>query len=96
MLRTLLLFVPLALATGCYKTNVGNFAPKATQGETVRVWSHSIIAGLIPLTEVDVRKACNGKGAYAVKTRQNFWNLLLTGITGGIYTPTVAKITCRG
>lgn len=95
MLRSLLLLVPLALTAGCYKTNLYNFAPKAEAGIEVKRWSHSLIVGLIPLNEIDVRQACQGKGAYAVSTRQNFWQVLLAGITGSIYTPTTAKITCR-
>ncbi|MEN0067539.1 MAG: hypothetical protein AAGA48_35735 [Myxococcota bacterium] len=94
MLRTLLVLAPLAL-TACYKTEITNFSPESTPGKEVRVWSHAVIVGLIPLTEVDVRKECGPKGAHHVSTRQNFWNLLLAGLTSGIYTPTVAKITCN-
>ena len=54
-----------------------------------------MLAGLIPLSEIDVRTACGEKGAFSVSTRQNVWNLLLAGVTGGIYTPTVARIVCK-
>ena len=94
-MRTWLVVLPLLFSAGCYKTNLKNFAAEGGPGREVRVWSHSVIAGLIPLSEVDVRSACGEKGAWSVSTRQNVWNLLLTGITGAIYTPTTALITCR-
>ncbi len=94
MLRMLLVLAPLALV-GCYKTELTNFTSEGSPGKEVRVWSHSVIVGLIPLTDVDVRKECGAKGAYSISTRQNFWNVLLAGVTSGIYTPTIAKITCK-
>ena len=94
-MRALLFLAPLLLA-GCYKTELTNFGGgNDAPGPQVKVWTHSVIVGLIPLSEVDVRKACGGKGAYSISTRQNVWNLLLAGVTSGIYTPTTAKITCR-
>jgi len=93
-MRMMLLALPLLLA-GCYKTNMVNISDGGSPGREVKVWSHAVILGLIPITEVDVRQACGEQGAYAISTRQNFWNLLLASVTSGIYTPTVAKITCR-
>ncbi|MBX2802981.1 MAG: Bor family protein [Myxococcales bacterium] len=94
MVRSMLLVSILAMA-GCYKTNLANFSNEGSPGNTVVVWSHSLLYGLIPLSEVDVNSKCGDNGAWAVSTRQNLWNLLLTGITSGIYSPTVAKITCK-
>ena len=93
-MRKFMLMLPLLIG-GCYKTNLVDLQDGGSPGNVERVWSHSLILGLIPITEVDVTRACGEKGAYAISTRQNFWNLLLAGVTSGIYTPTVAKITCR-
>ena len=95
-MRNLLLIAPLFLLGGCYKTNLSNFAAKGSPGPEVKVWSHALIAGLIPLTEIDARGACGDRGVWAVSTRVNVWNALLASLTGGIYTPTTAKITCKG
>ncbi|MEM6926387.1 MAG: hypothetical protein AAF602_05635 [Myxococcota bacterium] len=63
MLRTLLLLTPLLFA-GCYKTELVNFDPEGSPGREVRVWTHSVIAGLIPLSEVDIQKECGKNGAH--------------------------------
>ena len=51
-----------------------------------REWNHHLIAGLIPVGNGKVEAA-----EYVVKTNMSFLNLLVSGITFGIYTPTQTK-----
>ena len=81
---------------GCYKTNLVNFPDSGSPGTEVKVWQHNLLVGLVPLTDVDVAKACGSKGVYSVTTQMSFVQLLLSGFTSAIYAPTTAKITCRG
>lgn len=95
-MRSMILMLPLLLVA-CYKTPLVNFSGgQGSPGQVVKVWNSSLILGLVPLSEVDVRAACGDKGVWSVTTQMSFVNLLLNGITGGIYSPTTAKITCRG
>ena len=71
-MRNLLLVAPLFLLVGCFKTEMVNFSAKGTPGPEVKIWSHSLIAGLIPLTEVDTRAACGNRGIWAVSVRPEF------------------------
>lgn len=95
-MRKLLLIAPLLLLVGCYKTELRNFSNNAgAPGTEVKVWSSAVLWGLVPLTEIDVRSYCGDKGVYAVSTRQSVVNVILNGLTGGIYSPTTAVITCN-
>jgi hypothetical protein len=95
MKRLAILTLGIGLLTGCYKTNLTNVTDSGSPGEVTRVWSHSLLVGLIPLSEVDLQQACGDKGVWAVSTRVNGWQVLISSFTSGIYTPSTAKITCR-
>ncbi|MFT5687010.1 MAG: hypothetical protein ACI8RZ_007967 [Myxococcota bacterium] len=95
MKKILILGAMLALS-GCYKTTLVNFPDAGSPGTQASVWQHNLILGLVPLTKVDVSQTCGDKGVYSVTTQQGFVQLVLTSLTGGIYTPTVANITCKG
>lgn len=94
MIRHALLLAPLLIA-GCYKTNLQNFSEGAAPGQVTKVWSNSFVGGLISPDQVDVRSTCGDRGVYSVTTQHSFVNILLAGITGGIYTPTTAVVTCN-
>ena len=95
-MRNLLILIPMLALSGCYKTNLVNLSADGSPGEVTRVWSHAFLYGLVPATEVDLSNACGDKGVWAVSTRVNGWQVLLGGITYGIYAPSTAKITCKG
>lgn len=97
-MRNLLPVLSLLMLASCYKTPLVNFSPELDGPQpvrVVRVWNHSIIAGLIPLSEVDVRAACRGNDVLAVTTKMTAVNWLLNAITGAIYSPTSADILCK-
>ncbi len=81
--------------SGCYKTNLSGFGSEGGPGAEVKVYNHTLIAGLIPLGDVDINKACGDKGVWAVSTRMNLLTLLAQSFTFSIYSPQVAKITCK-
>lgn len=88
----LLLLAALALS-GCYKVQLVNVAPGGT-GIQKNVKVHTLIGGLVPLNEIDVDSICKGKPAVQVGTVHSFVDLLVSGITGGIYAPVTVKVTC--
>jgi hypothetical protein len=95
-MRKALLIGAFFAVNGCYKTNIENFSDTTgSPGVVNREWQHSLLSGLIPLSEADARATCGDKGVWAISTRANGWNLLVAGLTFGIYSPTTAKITCR-
>ena len=95
MRRLAFVLVSLMALSGCYKTNLVSFGDTGSPGDVKRVWSHALLVGLIPLSEVDVKGACGDKGVWAVSTRVNGWQLIISSLTSAIYTPSTAKITCK-
>lgn len=83
--------VALALSS-CYNTKllVGDVTRTEPLVEVNKEWNHSVIYGLIPLdnatmkVEDYVSKAPN----YVIKTNQSLLNMLVAGVTAGLYTPT--------
>lgn len=96
MTRVLRCLLASTLLAGCYKTNLNNFSSGGGPGREVRIYSHTLILGLIPLTEIDVQKQCGSQGVWAVSTRASFLTLVASGFTSGIYLPMQAVITCKG
>lgn len=97
-MRHVLPVLSLLTLAACYKTPLVNVAADQAPAERVRivrVWNHSVLAGLVPLSEIDVRAACDGKEALAITTKMTFVNLILNGLTGAIYSPTTADIVCK-
>lgn len=79
------------LLTSCYTytTVVG----KGAQGsqETVE-WNHYVIFGLAPVGVSDAQQMAGGAEDYTVTTQHSFITGLISGLTFGIYTPTVTKV----
>lgn len=86
----------LLLLCSCYKTDIVSLSDSGSPGKVERVWTHAVLWGLVPITQADVKQRCGDKGAWAISTRMNGWQAILGGLTGGIYTPMTAKITCKG
>lgn len=97
MKKTLLLFATLAASslTSCYSTRVmhGSVEPNEPLVQVNRVWNHHLIGGLIPVgnNKLNGEEYVNNAENFVVKTNFNFLNLLVSGITCGIYTPTQTK-----
>lgn len=81
--------------TSCYSTRLtyGNVKPKEPMVQVNKVWNHHLIYGLVPVgnNKLKSEEYVNDAPNYMVKTNINFLNWLVTGVTGGIYTPSQTK-----
>jgi hypothetical protein len=78
--------------TSCYsyKSVVG----KGPQGnEKITQWNHYVIEGLVPVGVSDSKSMAGNATDYSIHTRHTFINLIIGGITFGIYTPTTTTVT---
>ena len=81
----------LFLLVGCYHATIDTgLAPGY---ETVEMWKHSWIYGLVPPSVVEAQSECEN-GVAKVETQQSFLNGLVNVLTGGIYTPMTVIVTC--
>lgn len=82
-------------ATSCYSTRIlyGDVKPSEPLVQINQVWNHHIIEGLVPVgkNKLDASEYVNDAENFVVKTNQSFVNMLISGITFGIYTPTQTK-----
>lgn len=79
------------LLTSCYSYTsvVGNGA----QGNSeTKEWNHYLIYGLAPIGSSDSKAMANGAENYTVTTSHSFVTGLVTGLTLGIYAPTITKV----
>lgn len=67
---------------------------QAASGQTIDIWAHSWVYGLVPPSTVDATARCPN-GASKVETQMSFVNGLVGAITWGIYTPMTISVTCR-
>jgi hypothetical protein len=90
--RFAVLAIPALLLTGCYHATVETARPPS--GVVIeQPWAHSFIAGLVPPSAVDAASRCPD-GIARVDTQMSFLNLLVGGLTGGIYTPMSIRVAC--
>lgn len=85
-------FAASMLLTSCYSYT--SVVGKGAQGNTKKTeWNHYVIGGLAPVGVSDSKQMAGGAEDYTVHTRQSFVNGLISGLTLGIYTPTVTTVT---
>lgn len=89
------LCVMAGMMSSCYSTRIlyGDVKENEPLVQVNRQWNHHLIAGLIPVgkNKLDAAEYVNNAENYVVKTNFNFLNLLVSGVTFGIYTPTQTK-----
>ena len=94
LITALVAVAPLSL-TSCFNTRilVGNVEPTEPLVEVNKEWNHGIIFGLVPLQNATMKASqyVDNADNYVVKTNQSFLNMLVSGLTFGIYTPTQTK-----
>lgn len=89
------LFFILLLActmSSCY-VNSFSVGKGAQTGIKVRKTNNYLFGGLVPMGNADPKTMAAGAENYDVKIKHGFGCLLIGGITGGIYTPTVTIVT---
>lgn len=88
--KILLIFVVTTLSS-CfsYTTVVG----KGAQGKGSSTgWNHYAIFGAVTIKQVDDKKMAGGAKDYTVTTRNSFLNMVIFGLTAGIYTPSTTTV----
>ena len=81
----------LFLTAGCYRATVETgFAPSFDKHSQ---WVNSWVFGLIPPEVVQAEEVCP-RGVAVVETRHSFLNLVVAGLSAGIYTPITVTVTC--
>lgn len=90
--RLSVVFAAAVLLTSCYSYTsvVGNGA----QGQQkVTKWNHYVIGGLAPVGVSDSKAMAGDAKDYNVHTRHSFVNMLVGGLTFGLYSPTTTTVT---
>ena len=90
--RAVALVLALSALSGCYTLKYYNTAVPGP-GDVHTIWVHSFVGGLVTIGEVDLDAQCP-YGVYKLKSNQSFVDVLLAGITVGIYTPMNVVVTC--
>ena len=85
-----------AMSTGCYKSVVNNVSKDGSGGQETKIWTHGLLAGIIPLTKVDAGKTCGKSAVSKVESKASFVNMLVTGVTFMIHSPMTVTVTCKG
>ena len=91
-MRKLAALGALVLLAGCYHAVVNTgLAPSPTVIE--KPWASGWVYGLVPPNPLSTMQQCPG-GVAKVETQHSFVNMLVQGLTLGIYTPMTIKVTC--
>lgn len=91
-MRKIISVVALCSSAGCYHATVDTgLAPSPVTVE--KGWASGWIYGLVPPSNVETIAKCPN-GASKVETQLSFANMLVNGLTFGIYTPMEIKVTC--
>lgn len=80
------------LFSSCY-VNTFSVGKGAQTGIKVRKTNNYLLGGLVPMSNADPKTMAAGAENYDVKIKHGFGCLLIGGLTGGIYTPTVTIVT---
>jgi hypothetical protein len=94
-MRNLALVTLLAASlSGCYRQVIVFDAAESTGSPTVTQWRHGVIGGLFMFgNPLDASRMCGGK-VTKVQTSLSVINFIVSGFTGGIYTPVTVKVWC--
>ena len=92
MKKLVFLVICVVTLSSCYNTRilVGDVKPNEPVVKINSEWNHHVICGLVPVgnSKMKADEYVTGYKNYVVKTNMNFLNMLVGGITFGIYTPT--------
>ncbi len=92
MKRLLLVAAASVIFSGCYHATINTGVEPATPPQTQ--WKHSFIYGLVPMSPTDAAAICGERAIARIETKQPFIQGLVSGLTGGIYTPWEVSVTC--
>lgn len=86
------MLVACALLSSCY-VNTFNVGKGAQSNTRVTKWNHYLINGLAPVGVSNPQQMAGGATDYTVTVKHSFVNMLVTGITFGVYSPTTTVVT---
>lgn len=85
-------FSAAVLLSSCYSyTSVVGNGAQGTQ--KVTKWNNYVIGGLVPVGVSDSKAMAAGAENYTVNTKHSFLNMVVGGLTFGIYSPTTTTVT---
>ena len=84
----------LLTLTACYEHTITTGAGAPHGPVVYDHWENFWLGGLIGEAEYDIQEICPS-GDATIEAYQSFLNGLVTGLTGGLYSPTTVKIRCR-
>lgn len=91
VLPTLIVFG--LLLAGCYQTRVTTDRQPSDQVIEEK-WATGFVNGLVtPGAKIDAAQRCDN-GVAIVETEVGFLNQVVSGLTGGIYSPMTVRVTC--
>jgi len=82
----------LIALTACYHATLQTGLPAGT-AVVKQDWAAGWLWGLVPPKPVSTMAQCPG-GVSKVETKHSFLNMLVGGLTGGIFSPMSIKATC--
>lgn len=95
LLITIALFGVTLSMTSCFSTRIlyGDVKPNEPLVQVNKEWNHYLIGGLVPVgkNKLEASEYVNNAENFVVKTNQSFINMLVAGITCGIYAPSQTK-----
>ena len=87
------LVLALVLASGCYHANYKTGLPASGVVQETKV--HHFVFGLAGGGDIAVASLCP-TGVASVDTEKSFVDIVLTGLTAALYSPTSVTVECAG
>ena len=92
--KTVLVTIVTAIAlSGCATHKINYTNPQTTPGAVSKHKQSFYLWGLVGGKEVDLAKACPA-GVHAINSQSTPVDGILTGLTGGLYSPLTVQVTC--
>jgi len=85
------LFLMASTLTSCY-VNKFDIGKGAQSNVTVKQWNHYLLDGLVPVNVSNPVQMAAGAADYTVTIKHSFINMILSGLTFGIYSPTTTVV----
>lgn len=91
LLKSFSIFCIAVLMTSCY-TITATVGKGPQTGVEVKKTNHYLIAGLAPVSTVNIAEMTGGAQDYSITITHSFVDGLIAAITGNLYTPTTVIV----
>jgi hypothetical protein len=92
MIKRSLFALALLASAGCFRTTVLTGLPEGDKKIDLP-WQKSFVFGLVPPDTINARPTCPN-GVAKVMVEHTFLNVLVSGLTGNLFTPIHPVVTC--